>query len=502
MVARDDLHRLICQLSPAEVRYFKRHAFQHTRHDTHQSLVLFEAIAKLAVYNESALRSALGDIPMVRQLSVAKGYLHGLLLRVLGEFHSQKGIAAKLRSTLMQVEILFDKGLMEDAKRRVEKGYTLAMNHDQLNYALELLRWHIKLLKKSGRRDDFQELLQLQLEETYLLQDMVTESELRKAHDEILAAFSMGIDSAQQTVAHVVEAVLLRPVTGLSPASLRFNSCLILHYIHIHANQFRRNLQMASLHYQAMIDLWESHPHRIKEEMERYVITVIGHLQVSYQSLHYAAFEATLIKLRKLTLPHSALAAKAFHYSYLLELTYAIDTGNPPLSGDLEEQILKGLDEYRGLIDPSAALSFYSNLAIYHLFHGDFHHSLQWINLVYNSKDSTMRKDIRAFSICLRMVLQFELGDVDLVGYLLQSTRRNLQRQNDQHPLQTLMVRHLNRIIQKVENDQAGEWEFFFQQLSALAKESNEAFSGIKALLNWVESKVSGRTILEIVRGG
>ncbi len=502
MVARDDLHRLIQQMTPSEVRHFKRHAQQHARNADNKTLLLFDTIAAQETYDEAALRKSLSGLAMLRQLSVAKNHLHQLLLRILGEMHSQQGTAGRLRNTLAQLEVLFEKGLIEDAKRRVDKAYRLAMRFDQFAYALELLRWHIKLLKKTGSREDYQALLLLQRQEVKLIDNISTESELRRTHDEILAILSLGVDAAQQQVVERIHDILSRPLLHASPDDLPFNSQMIFHYIHIHVGQYQRNLSIARRHYQEMIRVWESHPHRMAEEVERYVITLISHLQVSYQSLDLGSFVEAITKLRKLVLPRSPLAAKAFHYSYLLELTYALDTGNPPFSADLEEQIIRGLEQYGGLIDHSAPLAFYSNLAIYYLHHGDHNRSLKWINLIYNSKDQTIRLDIRAFAICLRLVLQYESGDLDLLSYSLQSLRRNLHRQKEQHPLQATVVKHLQRVLQKPGPGQEEEWQAFLEALQLLAREYNEALAGIGTLLTWLRSKVEGRTILEIVQAG
>lgn len=498
MRSREDLFLLIRSMTPSERRYFRLHATQNARGSANQTLALFDALAGMDAYDARALH----DLPGVPHLAVTKHYLEELLLRLLSEYHGAQPGAPALRRTLSQLETLFARGLFDNAMRRAEKGYQSALGQDQLALALELLRWRMKLLKRVARKGSFQDLLALQVEEEDLLLELVDESQLRRIHDQMFALLSAGSEPTDPNASAMFDALMQRPIVHKDPSGLRFNSRLIFHYIHVYAAQYRGDDAAVVQHYATMVTLWEQRRERREAEPGRYAITLMAALESNYRNLDRDAFYGLLEKIRAVPIPEPSLRARAFHFSCHLELTHAINTGTSPATQDLEGHIVRGLDEHGGLIDAAARLSFYCNLAILHFLHGRYKESLHWTGQVYQLGEQDGRRDIHAFVMTLRLILQYELGEMEHLGHLLASTRRSLQRRVTGHPIQAAVISHLQRIANLQGHATAEAWAAFAADLRQLAQQFHEALSGLRALLVWVEHKSSGVPMARIVQRG
>lgn len=298
----------------------------------------------------------------------------------------------------------------------------------------------------------------------------------------------------------MVDALLQRPILAQDPSGLRFNSRLIYHYIMVYAAQYRGDSAAIAFHYTEMVKVWERHPERQAKESGRYVVTLMGALECNYSSLAPPAFHEALSKIRSVVVPEPSLAARAFHLSCHLDLVYAINTGVFPATNDLEGNILRGLAEHGGLIDSGARLSFFCNLAILYFLHGRFRESQRWAQEVYQMGDQYGRKDIYDFVMSLRLVLQYELGDLDLLAYLLQSTRRNLHRRASGHPIQMAVVTHLQGILSSDATTAPKLWNAFASVLQSLSDAYTGSLAGLQALSVWTQHKLTGGAMATIIR--
>ena len=107
----DPLFSLIKSLSKSEKRYFK--LFAGFQGKGHNYMALFNSIDQMEAYDEKFIRKKFSGDPLLRQLHVTKNYLSKLILKSLKGYHMNESLNAKLKSLLLDVEILFRRDLLD-----------------------------------------------------------------------------------------------------------------------------------------------------------------------------------------------------------------------------------------------------------------------------------------------------------------------------------------------------------------------------------------------------
>ena len=142
MIPKTDLHQLIHSLTKSEKRYFSLFAKRHVIAGENKYIKLFNEIEKQRTYNEIKVKALLNE-KTYANLSVEKGYLKELILKSLKHFHEKNFIDSILYDRLIQIEILYEKGLFEMGYELINKSIKLAEQYEKFLIHTQLLNWKI-----------------------------------------------------------------------------------------------------------------------------------------------------------------------------------------------------------------------------------------------------------------------------------------------------------------------------------------------------------------------
>ena len=122
MSSRSQLFQLIKSLSRSEKGYFKKVYSQNVLGKKNQYLELFDAIDAQNEYDGDELAKQFEDKQIFTQLSVAKNYLHKIILKSLRAFHSQASVDIELNEMMVNIELLYNKRLTEACKKEIQRA--------------------------------------------------------------------------------------------------------------------------------------------------------------------------------------------------------------------------------------------------------------------------------------------------------------------------------------------------------------------------------------------
>ena len=151
----DSLYKLIQALSKTEKRYIKLY-IQRLAGETYSYSRLFDKLASQKVYNEKRLLS-------FKHLAVMKVRLEENVLAGLQKYHSEKSISAKLFREIHAIEILFQKGLLDNALKQIQRSRKVATHYQEPLALFELVKWELKIINAMG----FVSVSQEQMKEKY-----------------------------------------------------------------------------------------------------------------------------------------------------------------------------------------------------------------------------------------------------------------------------------------------------------------------------------------------
>lgn len=204
MAKKDSLHTLIQSLTASEKRYFK--LVTQVQAGEKNYMQVFEALDKMPEYDSAALREQFkGVIP---NLSYEKQYLTKMLFRALRNFHEDESDQTTIHQGLIDLGILFKKGLFEECIHLANDLYKLALEKEILMPAQEIL--NRKLV--CGFRLLHQPTLEAYEEESKQLSERVNElEELRRIQSRVTGlAAAKGIISSGKDFREIIAHSLLQ----------------------------------------------------------------------------------------------------------------------------------------------------------------------------------------------------------------------------------------------------------------------------------------------------
>jgi len=71
---------------------------------------------------------------------------------------------------------------------------------------------------------------------------------------------------------------------------------------------------------------------------------------------------------------------------------------------------------------------------------------LFWINKVLNDNEQTLRQDIYSFSRLFNLVIHYELGNHELLDYIIKSTFRYLNKKEKDYTVENLILKHMRKL--------------------------------------------------------
>lgn len=439
MAKKEQLHLLIKSLTGAEKRYFR---LQGAGSQEPKYLLLFDAIDRQSVYDESALRRKFRNEKFVRQLHVSKNYLTKLIMKSLRRFHEYASPDAELRSLLCDIEILLKRELLDQCQQTLDKAEALALKYEKLPALLDLCEYRRRLLLARGGEQQADLSAVLTSEGTAL-------AKLRHLHDywrltinffaELLGQEGDGAASPQHP--------LLRDPASADTLQAR----TLYHYVNQSFAFFNGDLAAAEQHAASAIAHLEASPHRICEQPVSLITALNNLIAICLHTKDYAAIPPLLEKIRAIPeryglKPSSPVAVRALLQTFNVELEMYRDTGDCArgiaLIGDIEAM----LQQRDHLIPDAYRLLFYYQFAYLYYLDRQPEASLRWLNAIARRRFDTVRNDIQVYAQLLNMIIHYELGNITVLRYAVASCRRVLRKKRQLQPYEKVLLNLFARL--------------------------------------------------------
>lgn len=508
MKSPSDLFELIKSLVKSEKRYFKIYASRHVIGEQNNYIRLFDAIDRQKEYDEEAIRREFASEVFIKQLSVTKNYLYRLILESMRAYHAERTLRVQLRGLLNDAEFLIDKRLYDQADKILDKARRLADAQEEYVLLLE-----IHILERTVMRELQYEGLSHEKVEQFYTSFLHTLSLI----DNIARYWQL---SAVMYLSHVrqgstrseedyrrLDEIVSNPLLLDESQALTFEAKQFYYHIHSTCCFIRGEHRQAHDYSSKLVAHLESRPEYLIRNTIGYLGTITNFLIDSYYLGYHSEFFDKIASIRSLPqrypeLHSERLEAEIFKNTYNLELFAYTDTGNFEKGMQIAGAIEHGLEQYNDYIDDAMRLTFYYNLAMLHFVAEKYRESLNWINRIINETDMEVREDVYCFARIFSLILHFELGNYDLLEYLLKSTYRFLYKRNRLYQFETVVLRFIRKLTRIHTREQLHVlFVDIRKELQPLAQDPYEkkAFEFFHPVL-WLESKIEKKKFSDVVR--
>ena len=504
----DNLFELVKSLTKSEKRCYKLYAARHTIGEQNNALLIFDHMVKMKTYDEKQLKKSLKGNSFLNQFSITKNRIYEQILDSLNEYHQKNAIESSLNNSLNGAVILFEKGLYQQFKKRIEAVKRKALKHKLNKILFRIVQLEKALYEKQAYATiDKEKIGNFINDEIALLETLKIQSKLWQIKSLLFNKINeLGTVRSKQEVA-ALEGII-DPLKEINYKENDWESIYLYHHT-ISGYYFAvYDIKNCVKHLRILIQLYEENSALIKQNPNRYFSIITNYI---YCETKLSNFEVAqnylnfLDKFKKDYIVNKDLEIKFFSSVVSLKMFLFIESGNYVQANILVDEIDQGIEKYAGKIGlmRNAYLNFQIGVAF--LSQGDYKKSLTYINKVLNEKSLLQRQDIYSFSLLLQLIIHFELKNYRFIPYILNTTKRFLKEKNRLYMFESIFL----KIIQKIKDENLNKIDveevisFLAPEIEKLKEDKFEraAFDYFD-FGAWLKSKIENKTYLEIKKAG
>lgn len=492
-----DLFQLIKGLNKAERRYFTLQATSGKGATPTATMELYQLLSNAPTYDESMIKAALGFAENDRRLAVLKFRLMRQILTSLRWQYEDKDPSAMLKAIEGEVSLLFERKLWRTCGKRLKKARALARKWERWNMLLTFLEWEQRLFLADPRIDQEEFFAKIESTESEVLQNLQLQTRLHRLNIRVRKLVRTHPRARTDKEKERIESLLKLPEIARRPSENLFICNVYYHNINGLLRFALGEYNGALRHYESQLKQWMDRPEWTQMDPGTHLSSLNNYLNIC------------LIHPRRTELfPPAVKSLQAFvdllpktdwkleRILYTQRVTYAINF--EPY--DLAKVILEEAEQWLQTVPPMAVsmhsrLSLQYNFCAFHFVYGDFSASNRSLSRIIHFPSGPDRPDIRDFARIMQLVLQYELGNLDLQEYLLRSAHRYFNKTQKLDVLEKGIIRMM-RYASKHGTIAPEEFQVFHDLLVQLkADDDGRLPVGTNEFLIWVESKLKGEDI-------
>ncbi len=500
-----ELHDLIKSLTKSEKRFFKLHSALQSGDKNY--LRIFEAIDKQKVYDEDGLKKSFAKEIFIKHFPSEKNHLYKLILKALRAYHAEATVSGQLKQEIKNIEILYDKALYGEANKTLHRAKRIARANERFYYWFELLNWEKQLLEEAYESGEFTKDLDALIEEERdVIEKLRNLAAYHILYSKINYVFRSGGYVRSDEEHAMVEEISEHPLIKGKNTALSKRAATICYYTQGFCQWAKRDWRMSLEKFARVRQILDEHPQLKADLPKRYVRTMqyIVQCQIELGEFKQARDNIRLMRQVHVETGFAGIdiAVQVFHASYLSELRLLDRMGEFDKAVELVEPIMHGLEEYGVRMHKEHQLEFYYSLACVHFGAEQTNKALFWLNKVLNDPEPTLRQDIFTYARLFNLVIHYELGNFDLLEYIVRSTYRFLNKRHRAHLVETLLIDSVKKLARATQPTLKRDLHRSLRDgLVRLMKDPNESMV-LKYFdfLSWADAKVDGTTYAEVVR--
>jgi len=452
-----ELFQLVKSLSKSEKRFFKLTSSLQSGDKNY--LKIFDVIDKQEDYDEEAIKKMFKGEVFIKHFPSEKNHLYKLILKSLRSYHSDNSISSILKQEIKNIEILYKKALYKECNKFLARAKKLAIEHEKFYYLFELLNWEKILLEEAYEEGEFTKDLDVLIkEEKEVIERLRNLAAYHILYSKINYVFRSGGYVRNEQGLQVVEEISNHPLIQGRNTALSKRAATICYYIQGFCALAKLDRRNCIAKFTKVKDTFDENPKIRKDLPKRYVRTLSNLVLCFIDMKKYdeaknlldemkiiietKGFQSTDIKLMAFK---STSLAEMKMYGRLGEFDKAIEQIQP---------IISELDGYSEKINKEQEILFYYNIAYIFFGSGEYNKALFWINKVLNDNESSLRQDIYSYARLFNLIIHYELGNFDLLEYIIKSTSRYLNKRNRAYDVENLIMNGVKKLSKAYDDDQ------------------------------------------------
>lgn len=509
MKSSDEIFRLIKSMTKKERNFFRKKMLPYYSDDGNY-LKLFDEISAQAdegdTYDESKVKEGEYAGKFIKNLSVHKNYMYGMLLESLRLCNANKP-AAELRNMITEAQILFDKLLFDQSLKLIRKAMKLAQDknltlpqYDLINLERNILKYTATVEEYTGKSPA---LFDRQYEVLKQCENTVDFYRLNESAGVFLRSYGAGRVRDENQMKEF-DRTFNNPLLQDESAAKTFQSRYIFHLLNMQKNSTLERWAEAYDYAKKAADLWEENPSMLEGPVENYIYSLSNLINASIRAEKHEEAERVLEKFRALpekfpdTISDNSRVFIFYSHS-VHEISYNMMRHRlKELEGSIS-RISSSMAEYENNISMYQRIILYYFLSTGNFMLEKFDQCVFWNSKIFNLEKSDLSEDYQCYARIIQLISFYELGYFDSLEYALRSAYHFFSKRKKLYRFEKIIQQYLRRSFRlKSEKEFLAMLEEMKYEIDLLADDSYEknAFDAFD-IRPWIISKLKGVSIHE-----
>jgi hypothetical protein len=256
---------------------------------------------------------------------------------------------------------------------------------------------------------------------------------------------------------------------------------------------------------QKWVDLFEANAGMKNIESIQYVKGLHNLSNAHFVLLNYKGFEESLKLFEEFAASEAGqkdanTQIQTFIYLQIAELNKHFMHGTFTKGLKHVPYIEEKIEEYKLHIDMHRILIFYYKIACLYFGSGDNAKAIEYLNLIINRRPD-LRTDLHCYSRLLHLIAHYEIGNYDLVEYLIKSVYRFMAKMNNLNIVEEEIFKFLRKSFSLNPSEVLGEFKLLKEKLEAIKGNplATRSFMYLD-IIGWLESKIENVPVQQIIR--
>ncbi len=501
----DALFQLVKSLTKAEKRNFKLYVGRNSVSGDLKIALLFDLLDKMAEYDEAVLHKKNPALKK-EQIPNLKANLYRQILASLRIMREEVNVENQLHEQLEYARILYDKGLYQQSLRLLERTREVAKHYHQNSFLLQALAFEKKIESLHITRSMRHRAEELALDVRLLNEKLVMVGRLSNL---ALQLYSWYIHYGHARNAKDAEAIReffnAQLPMGAHDAKGFFEQLYLFQSYCWYAFISQDFL----LHYRyarRWVDLFTAHPQMLRIEAPYYIKGMHNLLLAHFMLRNLRGFEADMAQFGAFARSSDAqfnenVQAQTRIYEYIAIINGFFLSGDFRGGIAIVSDLETFLAQYSAQIDRHRELVFYYKIACLYFGNGDFDRAIDYLHRIIHRK-LDLRSDLQCYARLLHLIAHYELGNFSILEHLIKSVYRFMAKMEHLSVVEEEMFKFIRKSFALTSSTQIKT--ALGQLLDRLRRYENSPYEGRSFMyldvIGWLESKVSGRPIPEIIR--
>ncbi len=500
----DTLFQLVKSLKKSEKRNFKLYVKRNTASEDLKIIYLFDALDKMDTYDEAGLLMKNKRLSK-QQLSNIKAHLYKQILSSLRLIRGENDIVVQLHEQLDYAEILYNQGLYLQSLKVLDRIKEYARDYHQYSYMLETLFFEQKI-----------EALHI----TRSMQDRAGKlaAEMQEVNEKIRLAGSLSSLSLQLYGWYIQHGVARNEKDEIAvkeffesklpqrmPALNGFYENLYLYQCYSWFAFIGQDFLSYYRYTHRWVEIFDKDPRMIPIETAHYIKGMHNLLGAHFDLLNYPKFLETLNRFENFFYSEAVQEndnnrIQTFVYLHIAKINKHFIDGTFSEGLTLLPFIEDKLKEYEIYLDRHRILVFYYKFASLYFGSGDYENTIKYLNKIINWK-MDLRTDLQCYSRLLHLIAHYELGNDNLLEYLIKSVYRFMAKMENLSLVEEEIFSFLRKSFKWSPKALKPEFSKLLERLKTYEKNRFETRAFVYLdIISWLESKIREVPVQQIIR--